>query len=148
MKLFRVVVPLILAGVLPCAAQSLLAQQSTNSAPSTKAPFIIQSSPCIMVGGPKSPDQAAILKKKLCAESKRELPSALANGRVEMNSACYAIRDYRFAVPKDSGVPKLKSYSTCVSAARFETRNATEPAQKPGADPSAPLRSGRDDNSK
>ncbi|MGB7191311.1 MAG: hypothetical protein WBD10_14305 [Acidobacteriaceae bacterium] len=88
---------------------------------STKAPFIIQSSPCIMVGGPKSP-QAAILKKKLCAESKRELSSALAKGLVEKNSACYAIRDYRFSVPKHSRVPKLKSYSTCERASLFKPR--------------------------
>lgn len=45
----------------------------------------------------------------------------------EKNSACYAIRDYQFGIPKDSEVPKLKHYSTCVPAARFEARNVTVP---------------------
>lgn len=113
---------LLIAGVLPCGAQSLPAQPPANSASSAKAPFVIQSSPCVMVGGPKSPHEAAILKKKLCAESQKKLSSALANYLVEKSSVCYAIRDYRFAVPKDSGVPMLKSHSTCSPADRFEAR--------------------------
>jgi hypothetical protein len=52
---------------------------------------------------------------------------------IEKSSACYSIREYRFAVPKDSRVPKLKSYSTCVPAARFEARNVIAPSSGSGA---------------
>jgi hypothetical protein len=101
MRLFRVVVPLLVAGVLPCVAQS-----PTPKHPAESAPAKTQSSPQLK------------LQKQVV---------------VEKSSACYSIRDYRFAVPKDSRVPKLKSYSTCLPAARFEARNVIEPLSGSGA---------------
>jgi len=101
MRLFRVVVPILVAGILPCVAQS-----PTPKHPAESAPAKTQSSPQ--------------LKMQKLTE-------------IEKNSSCYSIRDYRLAVPKDSRVPKLKSYSTCVPAARFEARNVMEPASGSGA---------------
>jgi hypothetical protein len=103
MRLFRVVVPLLVAGVLPCVAQSPTPKKPTESAPSKT-----QSSPL-------SNEQKQMAKIYV------------------KDSMCYSIRDYRFAVPKDSRIPKLKSYSTCQPAARFEARNVmTEQVERPG----------------
>src|SRR6185312_16939100 len=82
MRLFRVVVPILVAGILPCVAQS-----PTPKHPAESAPAKTQSSPQLKL-------------QKLTV--------------IEKSSTCYSIREYRFAVPKDSRVPKLKSYSTCV----------------------------------
>lgn len=98
MRLFRVVVPLLIAGILPCVAQSPTPKQPAESAP-PKA----QSSPLL----------------------KLQKPPVIGN-----DSACYSIRDYRFAVPKDSQVPRLKSYSTCEPAAQFEARNVVASPRK------------------
>ena len=101
MRLFRVVMPLLVAGILPCVAQSPTPKQPAESAPAKT-----QSSPLL------------------------KLQKLTVIGR---DSACYSIRDYRFSVPKDSQVPKLKSYSTCVPTARFEARNVIEPSPGSGA---------------
>jgi hypothetical protein len=101
MRLFRVDMPLLVAGILPCVAQSPTPKQPAESAPAKT-----QSSPLL-----KMQKQVVIGK----------------------DSTCYSIRDYRFAVPKDSRVPKLKSYSTCVPAARFEARNVIAPSSGSGA---------------
>jgi len=103
MRLFRVVVPLLLAGILPCVAQS-----PTPKYPAESAPAETQSSP--QLNGQKQPTIKLFVG----------------------DSMCYSIREYRFAVPKDSRVPKLKSYSTCVPAARFEARNVIEPSSGSG----------------
>jgi hypothetical protein len=136
---------LLIVGVLPCGAQSPpLQNQSTRA---TKATPEVQSSPCFMAIAPGSAAPSPALKEKLCSKLKEQEKMAIQRFMVEKNSACYSIRDYRFAVPKDSEVPKLKSYSTCVPAARFEARNAVTP-QRQSAGPSTSLRSGRDDNSR
>lgn len=104
MTLFRVVVPLLVTGILPCAAQSPTPKHSAESGPSKT-----QSSP-------QSNEQKQPGIKVLVGDS-----------------MCYSIRDYRFTIPKDSRVPKLKSYSTCQPAARFEARNLRVPPSGSGA---------------
>ena len=99
MRLFRVVVPLLVAGALPCVAQSPTPKQLAESAPSKT----------------QSSSQS---------NEQKQPTIQLSAG----DSICYSIRDYRFAVPKDSQIPKLKSYSTCQPAARFEARNVMVPS--------------------
>jgi hypothetical protein len=102
MRLFRRVVPLLVAGILPCVAQS----------PTPKPP--VESAPSKAQNSPQSNEQ-------------KQPAIKLSVG----DSMCYSIRDYRFAVPKDSQIPKLTSYSTCVPAARFEARDVTKPSSGP-----------------
>jgi hypothetical protein len=104
MRLFRVVVPLLVAGIMPCVAQS-----PTSKHPAESAPAKTQNSPQL--------------------NEQKKLAIKVSVG----DSMCYSIRDYRFAVPKDSRIPKLKSYSTCVPAARFEARNVIVPSPGSGA---------------
>lgn len=101
MRLFRFMVPLLVAGILPCVAQSPT---------------------------PKHPADSSPAKTQSLPQLKLQKPAV-----IEKSSACYSIRDYRFDVPKDSRVPKLKSYTTCVPAARFEARNVIEPSPGSGA---------------
>jgi len=118
MSLFRFLpAALLVVGVLPCAAQT--------APPLSSGVVGMEGSPCIAALGPKFPGRAAVPKKP-CVESKKSKASAMKPFMAEKNSACYAIRDYEFAIPKDSEVPKLKHYSTCVPAARFEAKDVVE----------------------
>lgn len=124
MSLFRFLpAALLVIGVLPCGAQSLPPQ---SSAPLSLGIAGMEGSPCIAALEPKAPGQTA-LPKKPCVEANKGRASVMKQFMTEKNSACYAIRDYQFGIPKDSEVPKLKHYSTCVPAARFEARNVTVP---------------------
>jgi hypothetical protein len=118
MALFRLLsVLFLIGGVLPCAAQSLPSHPST-SVPLAAGVAGMEGSGCNAVGNAQS---------QLCSQAKSggtKLPKVFV---LPPNSTCYSIREYRFAVPKHSEVPKLKSYSTCVPAARFEARNVVEP---------------------
>ncbi|MFZ0663627.1 MAG: hypothetical protein WAM66_13110 [Acidobacteriaceae bacterium] len=117
MTLFRVLVPLLLVGALPCVAQTLPPMAVGISG--------MEGSPCSVVGGPKSPAEATLLKKKLCSKLNEQKQGAIKIYVVGKNSACYSIRDYRFAARSGSGFPKLKGYSTCERASLFRMQEVT-----------------------
>jgi hypothetical protein len=132
MRLFRIILPLLLAAALPCAAQSLppkLSSQSTMTTPEANSPPG-QGLPCVLAIAPGAAVPSKAMQMKLCSRSTKQMPSAIKVLIPGKDSACYSIRDYRFEAPKDSQVPKLKSYSTCVPAARFEARNVITPRKR------------------
>lgn len=122
-----------LAAVLPCAAQSKLPTKPLKPVPQIKMPSHGQISACVL----KLPDgmQLKGLSLKPCSEAQKDIAHAKNFYVLDKNSQCYAIRDYRFESSKGAGFPKLKSYSTCVSAARFEARNVTAPVTVQAANP-------------
>jgi len=111
---------LLLAGVLPCGAQSLPPHPSA-SVPLAAGVVGMEGSGCNAIGKAQS---------QLCSQESggTKLPKVFV---LAPNSTCYSIREYRFAVAKGSGVPKLKSYSTCLPAARFEARNVVSQPRYP-----------------
>lgn len=132
MLLFRFLpAALLVVCVLPCGAQTLPRQPSMQSVPLAAGIAGMEGSPCIPIGGLKSPDHA-VVPKQPCVQAGKNAAKVFVMDR---NSTCYAIRDYQFGIPKVSEIPKLKNYSTCVPAARFEARNVTVPVTVQAANP-------------
>lgn len=100
-------VPLLIAGTLPCLAQPASAKQPSQ-------PNLSEPSPLIVTPGAVAPSIRQ-LKQRSSSQT-----SGMASGR-----ACYSIRDYRFATNSKSAMPKLKKYSTCESALLFHLREVT-----------------------
>ncbi|MGH9586185.1 MAG: hypothetical protein ACRD3F_04495 [Acidobacteriaceae bacterium] len=138
MSLFRFIpAAFLVVGVLPCGAQTLSqnhSSQSTKVAPKVQM-FQGQVSPCILEIAPGSATPSSALKQKLCAKAKEQEQTAFKKYMAEKNSACYSIRDYDFETPKGTKFPMLKSYTTCVPAARFEAKNVTVPVTVRAANP-------------
>lgn len=103
-----VLLPLLIAGTLPCVAQSASAMQPATPAMRFAAP---QTFPSITMGA-AMPLQAQIPVWR----SESSLPTI---------GLCLSIRDYEFAIPPGSAVPLLKAYSTCESASRFHISQVT-----------------------
>lgn len=121
---------LLLLGVLPCGAQTLPPKQFSQSTKITPKVQSLPMSPCLLAIAPGSAAPSPALKEKLCAKVKVLGQQSMKKFMAEKNSACYSIRDYDFETPKGAKFPMLKSYTTCVPAARFEAKNVVGPQRK------------------
>lgn len=144
MRLFRFIpAALLIAGALPCLGQTATPSQSTQFTEITpkvqlfqgqKHPVLLfqgQSRPCVVAVVPGAAVPSTAKQMKLCSQLKNQQPSANEGHVLGKSAACYSIRDYQFGVPKGSEAPKLKSYSTCVPAARFEAKDVVELPEVP-----------------
>lgn len=108
-----VLLSLLVAGTLPCVAQSAPATQPLTPAMQFAAP---QGFPSITMSA-ALPPQA-------------QIPVWRSESSPPTSGLCYSIRDYEFAVPPGSDVPILKGYSTCESASRFHISEVTVSPQQ------------------
>jgi len=134
MRLFRFIpAALLIAGALPCLGQTATPSQSTQFTEITPKVQLFQgqSRPCVVAVVPGAAVPSTAKQMKLCSQLKNQQPSANEGHILGKSAACYSIRDYQFGVPKGSEAPKLKSYSTCVPAARFEAKDVVELPEVP-----------------
>lgn len=78
---------------------------------------------CTSIGDRKS----LATEEKLCSAAQKDATAAVQKFLEEKNSACYSIRDYRFAARPDTAIPMLEDYSTCERASLFEKREIAPP---------------------